>query len=219
VVVTNADGSKTTTTATTQTNADGSQTTTTTKVTEGVDGSKTVTQDAATGKNAAGTDGKQDTPSDDKANLCKQNPTLTVCRNSTVSGTCGQISCMGDAIQCETLRAAAKIQCQQQADIDELKASPLKATGEAILSGAGSEKATLDALVKGDTVDLSAPKLDAAGFVPGSCLGNKTFTVLGRSVSVSFAQLCSDIQPLRYVIMACAAILSYLIVARSVLAS
>lgn len=218
VTVTNPDGSTTTTTTTKTTNPDGSVTTKTETSTTKPDGSVTKDTTMSTGNTPAGTQGQPSDPND-QLDLCKRNPMLTICRGSSVSGTCGEITCEGDAIQCATLRAAAKMQCQQQADIDELKASGLKTLGEGIVSGADPAQAALDAFKAGTEVDLSAPTLDQGGFVSGSCLAPKTFSVMGRSVTVSFASVCEGIQPLRYAVLACAAILSYLIVARSVLGS
>lgn len=219
VTVNNSDGSTTTTQQTVQTNSDGSTTTTTTTTIVGADGTKTVNMGSATSNNTSGTAGKQDTPNTDQMNLCKQNPTLSICQNSSVSGDCTSgLSCSGDAVQCATLMAAQKLQCARQADEDGLKASPSKTLGDSILGGTDPSKTTIDTLIKGDTADMSAPTLDQGGFVGGgACIPDKSFSVMGRTVTVSFATVCSNIQPLRYIVMACAFILVYLMVARSVI--
>jgi hypothetical protein len=208
-----------TTQQTIQQNSDGSTTTTTTTTTVGVDGSKTVTVGSQTSNNGVGGAGKQDTPNADQMNLCKQNPNLSICQNSSVSGDCASgLTCSGDAVQCATLMAAQKLQCARQADEDALKASPSKALGDSILAGTDPSKGDIDTLMKGDTVDMSAPALDQGGFIGGgSCIPDKTFTVMGQAVTVSFATVCSNVQPLRYIVMACAFILVYLMVARSVI--
>lgn len=212
-------GTKTTHTSTT-TNSDGSTTTTTTTTTTAPDGSKTTTVDKNTSTNLAGGAGKDESNrEDEKYDLCKQNPNLTICRNSSVAGTCGQISCQGDAIQCATLRAAAAMQCQQQSDIESLKTMPAKALGEAILGGAESEASMLGDLVKGTEVDMSKPNIDQSSFVAASCFANRSINVLGQSVEMDFTRVCNDIQPLRAAIMAVAFLVAYLIVARSVLQS
>ncbi len=217
----NSDGSTTTTQNTTTTNADGTKTTVTTTVIKMPDGSTSQTQSSSTTARPDGTTGVStggSGSSTDKGNLCSENPNLTICQNSTVSGTCGEISCTGDAIQCATLRAAAALQCARQADEDGLKANASKTLGDAILGGTDPAKTTIDTLIKGDTADMSAPTLDQGGFVGGgSCLPDKTFFVMGHAVTVSFATVCSNIQPLRYIVMACAFILVYLMVARSVI--
>lgn len=220
VTTNNPDGSSVTVITTTQKNSDGSTTTTTRTTTRGVDGSETVKTDVVVGKTPTGSDGSTDTPDRDKYDLCKQNPTLAVCRNSSVSGSCGEITCQGDAIQCATLRAAAAMQCSQKADEESLKASPQTALGNAVLSGADPMQADISTTLKGTEVDLSKPALDSSGFLAGgSCLPNKTFTVAGRVVTVEFTTLCDNIQPLRAVIMACAFIAAYMLVARSVVQS
>lgn len=214
---TDAAGQPVETTRTTTTNSDGSVTTTTTVTTTAPDGSKSVSGSSSTGPTPGG---KQGNPDPQKDDFCVQHPDLTACRNSSVSGTCGTISCQGDAIQCATLRAAAAMQCAQQQDADALKAMPSKVLGDAIMSGADPMKVQIDAAIKGTEVDLSKPALDQNGFLGGgSCLPDKTFTVMGRAVTVSFARVCADIQPLRTIIMACAFIVAYLIVSRSVLTS
>lgn len=219
VTVNNSDGSTTTTQQTTQQNSDGSTTTTTTTTVVGVDGSKTVTVGTQTSNTSTGTVGRQDTPDTDQMNLCKQNPNLSICRNSSVSGDCTSgVVCSGDAIQCATLQAAQKLQCARQADEDGLKTSASKTLGDAILGGTDPSKGAIDTVIKGDTADLSAPNLDQGGFVGGgSCLPDKTFSVMGHVVTMSFATVCSNIQPVRYIVMACAFVLVYLMVARSVI--
>lgn len=219
VTVNNSDGSTTTTQQTVQSNSDGSTTTTTTTTIVMADGTKTVNMGSSTSNNTSGTAGRQDTPNTDQMNLCKQNPMLSICQNSSVSGDCTTgIACTGDAIQCATLVAAQKLQCARQADEDALKASPSKTLGDSILAGADPSQATISALLKGDTADMSNPNLDQGGFVGGgACIPDKSFSVMGRTVTVSFATVCSNVQPLRYIVMACAFILVYLMVARSVI--
>ena len=76
----------------------------------------------------------------------------------------------------------------------------------------------IDSALKGTEIDLSKPALDATGFVgAGACLAPITMTVIGRPVTASFDSVCQNIQPLRYAIMACAYILVYLLVSRSIL--
>jgi hypothetical protein len=214
-----ADGTITNTKTVITTNADGSTTKTVTVTATKPDGTKTTSGTADTSTTPTGAAGKADRPTeDDKYDLCKTNPNLSVCREGSVTGTCGQIQCVGDAVQCATLRAAAAMECRGKADEDALKAMPQTALGNQILSGADPMKAQIDTAMKGTEVDLSKTELDQSAFLGGgSCLADKTLSVLGRPVTVKFAQLCTNIQPLRGVIMACAFILAYMIVSRSVL--
>lgn len=217
VITSNPDGSTTTVAETQITNVDGSVTKNIVTTNTASDGTVSKSGSASTSASTAGTPGRTDVPTD-KSDLCKVNPMLAVCQNSTVTGTCGAIACTGDAIQCAQLRAAAIMQCQQQSDIDGLNTSSKKLLGDQILSGADPMQAASDANLRGTTTDLSNPNLDSTGFVGDrSCFPNKTFTVSGRTVVMDFSTICEKITPLRYAVMACASLIAYLIVAKSVL--
>jgi hypothetical protein len=224
VTTQNADGSSTTTQTTTQQNSDGSTTTTVVKTIVGADGAKTVSQTQDTGKSTSGGQGKMDTPNADQTNLCKQNPQLAICQNSTVSGDCSAgaaaLVCTGDAVQCAQLRYSAELACRERQDLEDLKANGNKSLGDSILSGADPKKADIDNLLKGTEVDLSKPNLDQSGFLGGgSCLANRNFTVLGQTVTMDFSTVCNNILPFRAGIMLCAFIVAYMLVSRSVLQS
>jgi hypothetical protein len=216
---TSEDGTKTTTKTETTKNSDGSETVVKTVTITKPDGTKEVSQDKTTTKTPSNAPGKDDSKQDDeKYDLCKQNPHLTICQNSSVAGKCGEISCMGDAIQCATLRAAAAMQCQQQKDLEDLAKAPGLGLGNAIAQGSDPMQGAIENALKGTEIDLSKPSLDASGFVgAGACLAPITMTVVGRPVTASFDTVCQNIQPLRYAIMACAYILVYLLVSRSIL--
>lgn len=217
VTVNNADGSTTTTQQTVQTNSDGSTTTTTTTTVTGTDGTKTVNVGSSTSTNSAGTAGKQDTPNTDQMNLCKQNPTLSICQNSTVSGTCGQISCTGDAIQCATLRAAAALQCQQKQNEDDLKASPAYALGSVVLGGSDPAASTLPSPSKASAVTMPGT-LDQTGWLGGGqCFADKVVTVQGRTFVLPYSKACDYLIVLRLGLMVIASLVSFRIVRDAVL--
>lgn len=214
---TDASGNKVTTTTGTRDNGDGSKTTTKTVETEAPDGSKSSTTTTTTGLTPGGKQGQPDKPDND---FCRVHPELNICRNSSIAGQCGQITCMGDAIQCATLRAAAAMQCAQEKDVEAVKQMPAKALGDQMLAGADPMKGEIDAAIKGREVDLGAASLDQSGFLGGgSCLADRSFVVMGKTVTMSFSSVCERIQPLRAAVMACAFIVAYLLVARSVLNS
>ncbi len=222
VVTQNSDGSTTTTNTKTTTNADGSTTTHTTTTTVGADGGKTTTTgsvtsavpDGAGGAGGGSTPGKEDAPPSD---FCVQNPQLSICKNSTVAGTCGEVSCTGDAIQCATLRAAAAMECRQAEDIKGMKESPVSSLGEQIMAGADPMKSQITDALKGDVVDMAGKaNLDESSFLPSSCFGAKSFTVMGHTVVADFGAGCSAIEPLKYVLLALAYIAAYLIVGRAI---
>lgn len=217
---TSDDGTKTTTKTETTTNADGSKTTVTTVTITKPDGSKQTDQQKETTKAPNGTAGKDDSKQDDeKYDLCKQNPNLTICQNSTVAGKCGEISCTGDAIQCATLRAAAAMQCKQTEEAQALSDSASAKLGQSILNGADPMKSQIDDWMKGSEVDFSSPNIDQSSFLPSSCLSVRSFQAMGQTISVDFSRLCEYIAPLRFVMLAIAFILAYRIVSDSVIKS
>lgn len=216
---TQADGSTKSTTTATVKNGDGSTTKTVTTVVTRSDGSKETSQTVDTSKTPAGQPGSADTPaSDDKYNLCKTNPNLSICRESKVQGECDQFMCIGDAVQCATAKAMASMQCQQAKDRKELEALPASKLGSDLMNGRDPEQKAIDEWKAGDEVDLSKTKLDQSGFIgSGSCFAPMTFAVMGRSVTAEFDSVCRNIEPLRYALMACAFIIVYLMVSKSIL--
>jgi len=211
------DGTKTTTKTETITNSDGSKTTTTTVTITKPDGTKQVDQQKETSKTPANEPGKDDSDKEDeKYDLCKQNPQLTICQNSSVAGKCGEISCTGDAIQCATLRAAAAMQCKQQSDEDALKASPLNAIGEAAINGTG-----LDALPNpGNGQIVNLPSLQSQGWLGnGSAFEDVTVSIQGQEVLVPLSKWSQYLLPFRFIMMIIASLISYKILSGAVLRS
>lgn len=195
-----------------QQNADGSTTTTTTTTTVKADGTKTITVNAVTSNTPTGNAGKTDTPSADQANLCKQNPGLTICQTSSVAGTCGEITCKGDAIQCATLRAAAAMQCKQKKDDDDLKASPLNTLGAAAAAGNDPLKDSLPTATKASVVTM--PTIEAGGWLgSGSFFKDKVIALPGgQQLVLPLSQAADVMIALRYVTMIVCSMASFAII-------
>lgn len=207
--VTDSAGNTVKTEISTSSNSDGSTTTTTKTTTTTPAGEVTVAVKQETTKAPTGSQGVKDSPNDVK-DLCQRNPSLNICKNSQVLGSCEQISCEGDAIQCATLRAAAAMQCQQKRDRDQMLASKEYANGQAVMNGTDGSKEGLAALVKGTEIDIGSIQLDKNGWIGGgACIADKNFTVFGKSVTVSFAKLCDNILPLRVIIMFIASVVVF----------
>lgn len=210
----NPDGSSTTTTTTTTSNSDGSTTTVVSKTTTGSDGKKTTTESRDTTKSPTGGSGRDESKKDEeKYDLCKQNPHLTICKNSSVAGTCGQVSCDGDAIQCATLRAAAAMQCKQQENEDLLKASPLTARGNAAINGTD-----LDGLPNSKNAEVvNIPTLNAQGWLGnGAAFRDVSITVQGKQIVVPLSKWSDYLLPFRYIMMIIASLISYRILAGAI---
>lgn len=208
------DGSTKNTKTVTTTNTDLSKTTITTVTITKPSGEKETNQEKNTTKTPSGKDGKETQPDEQKGDLCKQNPNLAICKNSTVSGKCGEIACTGDAIQCATLRAAAAMQCSIQKDEESLKASPLAAKGQAAIDGKDLEG--LPGPKGAQVVNLGAMK--AEGWLGnGAAFEDVSFSLQGHEVVMPLSKWSSYLLPLRYVMMIIASLISYRILAGAVL--
>lgn len=215
VTTTNSDGSTTTTQETVKTNTDGSTTTTVTKTIKAADGTSTVSAEANTSKTPTGSDGKADTP--DKSNLCKDNPTLSICQNSEVSGKCAETACKGDAIQCATLRAAAVMQCAHEQEMKDLKDSNAVKLGDQLQAGTDPLAASLPSSKNAQVVD--AGKLDSTGWLGGGrFFADKTIAIDGYgSVVIPFSKAENVFLVLRAVSMIFGALVSAKILRQSVI--
>jgi len=210
---TSSDGTKTTTKTEITFNSDGSQTIVKTITVVKPDGTKEINQDKSTTDNSAGKPGKDESGIDDERfDLCKQNPNLTICTNSSVGGKCGQITCQGDAIQCASLRAIATMECRQVSEKEELMGLASSALGNSILSGNDPMQGSIDAAMKGTEVEISSATIEQTAFLPAACLINRSVTLLGKEIRIDFTRLCSFIEPLRYVFLAMAWIVAYRII-------
>lgn len=214
VTTTNPDGSSTTKTETSETNSDGSTTTTTKTTTTKSDGTSTTTVTMDTKKADGTAGGKPDKPDSD---LCKQNPNLTVCKNSQVLGSCGEITCEGDAIQCATLRAAAAMQCRQADDKKVLEESSAYGLGKQVASGTDPMGSDLPGPGKAALVTMPS-SLDSSGWLGGGALpADKSFTLQGRTVVIPFAKWLAYLVVLRYALMVVALLVSFKILSGAII--
>lgn len=210
------DGGTKTTNTTVTSNSDGSKTTTTTTTTTAADGTKTTNVSKDTTASASGGSGKDESAKDDeKFDLCKQNPMLTICRNSSVSGTCGAITCQGDAIQCATLRAAAAMECKQRQDETDLKTSPLSAKGAAAVNG--TDLAGLPNSKNGAIVNISTLAGTEGWLGGGSAFDDISVTVQGHQIIVPLAKWSGYLVSLRYALMIIASLISFRILGSAIL--
>jgi hypothetical protein len=217
VTVTNPDGSTTVTKETETTNSDGSKTVTKVVETTAADGTKSSGGSTVTGATPSGVAGTADsTQQTEKNDLCSKNPMLAICRISSVTGVCGDIMCEGDAIQCSTLRAAAKMECRQQKDEDDLKASPLTALGESGIAGNDPLKSTFPTVAGASVVQLPS-QLDATAWLGnGQCFADKTITVQGRAIKIPLSSGCDALLVLRYALMVVAGLVSFKILSGAI---
>lgn len=203
------DGSTKGVTTVTVTNGDGSTTKTVTTVVTRPDGSRETSQTVDTSKTPSGQPGSADSPaSDDKYNLCKTNPTLSICRESSVTGKCGEIQCIGDAVQCATLRAAAVMECRQQEERKEVESSKEHDLGKRVLAGNDPEAGNLPTPSNGEVVEVGGLKAD--GWLGGGAgLDDVSFTLQGQQFVIPFSEVSKYLVALRYALMIVAGLISF----------
>ena len=213
--VTNPDSSTTGTQTQISSNVDGSATTTTTTTNTAPNGTVTSSTSQTTSAPPGGgsTPGKEDRP-EEASDLCKLHPELTVCRNSSVSGSCAAVSCSGDAIQCETLREVSAMACKAKTDSDALAASPLTAVGNNAINGTVTGLPT-----KSNASLVNVPSsLDQSGWLGGGApFPDKSFTVQGKIIVIPFSNVTSYLLALRYALMAASMLISFRMLSGSIL--
>lgn len=229
---TNADGTKSVTTTTTETQttctASGcSKTTTVTKATSKVaaDGNPlsppttTVTSDTKKYSRSEfcesqplnpacrGETSKVETETKDQASFCKENPKSPFCIESSFGGGCGgPPSCTGDAIQC----AMATMQHEMKCALFDQTNTPEQLAYELAKGKTGN--------VTGDNPNNEivslAGRLSMDNVLSGQCIGDKTVTVAGSSVTLPFSMICQHLETLGNVLVAVSMLLAIRIVSR-----
>jgi hypothetical protein len=218
VTVNNPDGSTTTKTTTTTANSDGSTTTVTQTSVTGAGGGTTTSTTRDTSKTPSGATGKDESKeAEDKNDLCTKNPTLNVCKNSSVSGSCEQTTCSGDAIQCATLRAAATMECREKKDRDLASGSSIGQLGQSLADGNDPLASSLPSSKNAAVVDVPGT-LDTSGFAGGgSFFTDTTVTVQGRDITIPFSKAESALIAFRYAMMLVASLACFKIIRTAVL--
>lgn len=214
---TNGDGSTTTSSSTSNGNNDGSTTTITTTCTTATNGAKSCSISGTTSPNAAGGAGKSDGKPDDPKDFCATHPDLTVCVNSTVTGSgcngaSANLAFTGDAVQGAILRDERNLLCANS------QVTPMSTLGNQIQNGTDPMQGQIDVAKAGTTVDLSSNALDQSGFLGGGGgFQDQTVSVAGHSLVLRFSKITDGVENLKYVVLACSLIAAYLLVSKSVI--
>lgn len=224
VTTTNSDGSTSTatTTTTTKTSPYGTSTTTeTTTVTTTSDGKSTTSKATQTSGTVdppvSQTSNGSQQPNQEQKDLCQTHPELNICHNSSVSGTCGEITCSGDAITCAIARETAAKRCEDKAASDAIKDSPEYKLGKDVMGGADPMSGILPN--KDNAMQLNLPTaLDTSGFLGGgSCFADKTFSVQGHQFTLPFSAACAYLVAFRYALMIAAMLISFRMLSGTIL--
>ncbi len=103
--------------------------------------------------------------------------------------------------------------CQDHDDND-----PQVKYGKRLLNGDDPLRDRLPTVDNAREVDLSNIKVDASGWGGGgSCLQDRQFSVMGKTVVIPLSKLCEYLIILRYAIMLIASIVSFRMVSGSIL--
>lgn len=154
--------------------------------------------------NTTGTrDERQDQPS-----FCRENPQSPLCRDSTISGTCGAVQCNGDAVQCAIAREQAARNC-------EFFAPTGPAVDAGVAAGAGHARPSGHPALAADAVALDfASNLDQTNRLAGSCPADIPLTLAGHSLLFRVSQVCAPVQQLGYLVVAVSLLAAAFIVFR-----
>jgi hypothetical protein len=124
---------------------------------------------------------------DSKDNFCKSNPSVSICLQSSVGGSCGATTCTGDAIQCAMITEIRSRDCQFYDDTG----SHAQVATQAIAAGLrpSDHPAANPTIVD---VGGSISVADTFG-VDGGCMADYSFSLAGNSLSVPFSALCGPL--------------------------
>lgn len=168
---------------------------------------KSRTETKTTATNASGVSSTSTTQTEKtqpKADFCKENPNLDLCKTGAFGGKCGAFTCDGDAVQC----AIAKETYQRNCTLFDDKTSTEYQNFEKMRNGLDvmDGKNPLDPANKG-TVDLAgtAGEIDTKRlFASAQCLPNKSVDVLGHSVTIDSSKFCDVVALMGYLFVAVA---------------
>lgn len=172
------------TTTTTTTTAGGGVTTTTETVTKDAEGN-------VTGSSGGTKEGERDS-------FCKENPSATICKQTSWAGSCPAFSCDGDAVMC----AIAQEQHKRDCELDAAAQPTSGLVGEAKDALAGTADPTGEAFR--DPSPLSLPSgFGTTDLLPGaSCPGPWNVSVLSTTFAVSVDPVCDLADLIRPLIIA-----------------
>lgn len=182
---TNSDGSKTTTQRETTYGGDGAGSVTTTTTTTNTDPAGNVTGTTTTKQN------------DQFDSFCKENPSLTICKNSSFGGNCAAFTCDGDAIQCAVAREQHKRNCtlfDTQTTLSQL--------GDSVAAGTDPQAANYPtAPGQQQTISLTNA-IDSTNPLATGCISDKSFTFPNFTLTIPLSMICPYLEFMGQIVLA-----------------
>lgn len=150
-----------------------------------------------------------------QADFCKSNPGHVVCKGEdegTFGGSCASdFQCSGDAVQCAQAREAAKLRCVFDVSPDD----PLAVAGGLAMNGQLTPSGHPGAPGSGLTVDVMEEIDTTPAFgSSGNCISDRTFSVVGMSLTLPFASMCPYFNMIGNVFLSCCYLVAGFIVFR-----
>lgn len=208
--------------STDSTDADGNptgstgSTNTTKQTTANCTGDRCTTSTTTTTQNPDGTTTvKTETGELDKGDFCSSNPGHVVCKGDdegTFGGSCdSDFQCTGDAVQCAQAREVAKLRCVFDVSPDD----PLAVAGGLAMNGELTPTGHPGAPGSGLVVDVMEQIDTAPAFgSSGNCISDRTFSVIGMSLTLPFASMCPYFNMIGNVFLSCCYLVAGFIVFR-----
>lgn len=157
-----------------------------TKETECSGGRCSTTTTTRTNKEDGTTETKSETKEQPKTDFCAENPKSMQCKedeDSSIGGACSSVTCSGDAIQCAIAKEQAKRNCELF-DANDASARGMSAAAAGDQPGDHPRNNVTEVAMGGG--------FDQTPLIAGSCPGDVTVPMPGgRSVAISFSQLCT----------------------------
>lgn len=163
----------------------GSTTTTTQTECNGVTCTTTkTTTDPATGAVVGSTSTTQKQES-----FCQENPTSTICKQSMFGGSCGAITCDGDAIQCAIAADQYKRNCQW---FDDPAGPAMQAKGQGVMTDLSQPADHPYTTATSTSVSFSSA-IDTTDRLGGACPVDQSVAFMGKTLTLPFSQLCGPL--------------------------
>lgn len=189
------------TTTTSQTSCIGSKCTTSTTTTTGGSGPNGTGEGSTT---------KTETTEQPKDDFCKSNPRASVCVQSKYgAGDCkAPPACEGDAIQCGIAALQLKTACALSPDDGG------KAQGDFDLAKAVLPGDVVKGLPGNATLSIGPGSFDQTELLSGSCIADRTVTILSKPFVVPFSGVCPHLELLGQALVSIALLAAAFIVFR-----
>lgn len=142
----------------------------------------------------------------DKKTFCDENPNASVCKVGKWSGDCdAPPACDGDAITCAIAAQTLKTACALSPKDDGER----KAFDDAKLTPAQVQE-----MVSGGAVNIGPASFATGNLLSGSCIQDRTVSVLGKSVSIPLSGVCPYLEMLGNALLAFSFVAAAVIVFR-----